>query len=89
MSSELNTAPEPSSSLVLRQLSGIRREMAVLVERSERTIELVNRSRAELADLRSDHILMENKLVNQQTEMLTILRRLDEFVVRDGDKLDE
>ena len=69
-------APAPDNNIVLRQLEGMRREMRVMLERQDRTQELVQRSIVAIGELRSDTILIENNLLSRHNEILDILRRL-------------
>ena len=88
MSTDVKAASNSTNILVLRQLQGIRRELEAVLERQDRTQHLVVRLdqhmearfaelRAALAEVRSDAVLQENRLLDRHNEILDILRRLD------------
>ena len=77
--------PTPDNNLVLRNIQGLRREM---LERQARTIDLVNRLALRVSelsmrmdkgfnDVQSDVVLMENKVLSAQSDVLRIVTRLD------------
>ena len=84
-------ADEPES-LVLVQLRGIRREMATLLERQVRDRELTTKLyneilavrsemqevRRDVRGLRSEFLRLENERPNRHSEVLEVVRRLDE-----------
>ena len=82
-------SPTPDNNLVLRNLQGLRGEMMELVERQARTIDLVNRLALRVgelsarmdkgfADVQSDIVLMENKVLSAQSDVSRIVRKLDD-----------
>lgn len=88
VSLEPKLAPIPVTNLVLRQLQGDRRELEAVLERQDRTQQLVVRLdqhmearfaelRTSMAEIRSDAVLQENRLLARHNEILEILRRLD------------
>ncbi|MBV9075877.1 MAG: hypothetical protein JO048_00150 [Methylobacteriaceae bacterium] len=89
MSLDPKVPPTPANNLILRQLQGLRREMEAVLERQDRTQQLVVRLdqhmearfaelRAAMAEMRSDAVLQENRLLTRHNEILGILRRLDD-----------
>lgn len=78
-----STASDPPN-LVLRHLQGVRRELEVVLERQTRDRELILRAlnslgevRTDINNLRGDLILMENRILSNQDEILRVIRRLD------------
>jgi uncharacterized coiled-coil DUF342 family protein len=76
--------PDEPENLVLLQLQGIRREMAALLERQVRDRELITKVynevltvRAEVREIKSDLITVENQMQNRHNEVLSVVRRLD------------
>jgi SMC interacting uncharacterized protein involved in chromosome segregation len=77
--------------LVLLQLQGLRREMAAMLERQVRDRELSSKVyneisklsteimalRADVREMRSDLILVENQMQNRHNEVPGVIRRLD------------
>ena len=81
----------PDNNLVLRQLQGIRREFAAVLENQSRDRELIirlhrridegfDKLNQDLREARNDLFSMENKILNRDNEILEIVRRLDENV---------
>ena len=88
--------PSPHNNLILRNLSGLRRDMLEMVERQGRTIGLVDRLALRVGelstrvgelttrvdkgfnDVQSDIILMENKVPSAQSDVMRVVRRLDD-----------
>ena len=75
--------------LVLVQLRGMRREMAAILENQRRDRELITRLalrvdqgfadlRRDIGEIRSDMTQFENGLLNRHTEILDVMRRLDQ-----------
>ena len=75
--------------LVLVQLRGMRREMAAILENQRRDRELITRLalrvdqgfadlRRDIGEIRSDMVQLENGLLNRHTEILDVMRRLDQ-----------
>ena len=82
-------APTPDNKLVLRQVHSLRREMHEMMERQARAIDLVNRLgermergfddvRRELREVKSDLVLMENRVLTAQSDVLRVVRRIDD-----------
>ena len=89
-------SPTPDNNLVLRQVQSLRREMHEMMERQARAIDLVNRLgdrvergfddvRRELRDVKSDLVLMENRVLTAQSDLLHVVRRMDDGPDRDQD----
>ena len=81
--------PNPDNNLVLRQVQSMRREMHEMLERQARAIDLVARLgermergfddvRRELREVNSDLVLMENRVLTAQSDILKVVLRLDE-----------
>lgn len=81
--------PAPDNNLVLRQVQSMRREMHEMLERQARAIDLVARLsermergfddvRRELREVKSDLVLMENRVLTAQSDILKVVLRLDE-----------
>ncbi|WP_375454700.1 hypothetical protein [uncultured Methylobacterium sp.] len=81
--------PTPDNNLVLRQVQGMRREMHEMLERQARAIDLVARLgermergfddvRRELREVKSDLVLMENRVLTAQSDILKVVLHLDE-----------
>lgn len=88
-------SPTPDNNLVPRQVQSLRREMHEMMERQARAIDLVNclgdrmergfdDVRRELRDVKSDLVLMENRVLTAQSDLLHVVRRID-----DGPDLDQ
>lgn len=91
--------PPPPEDLVLRQLQGLRREFAAVLENQRRDRELILRLtsrmeegleslRRDLRDVRSDIVLLENGMLTRQNEILTVVRRLEESGLTRSDEAD-
>ena len=66
------------------QLQGLRRETAALLEPQVRDRELITKVynemlavRVEVRELKSDLVLVDNKMQNRHNEVLSVIRRLD------------
>lgn len=81
--------PNPDNNLVLRQVQSMRREMHEILERQARAIDLVARLgermergfddvRRELREVKSDLVLMENRVLTAQSDILKVVLRLDD-----------
>lgn len=110
MTDDVDTSKEPTQSggassgesdnLMLRHLRGMRREMAVMLERQVRDRELllrisddvgrvrqdVSEIRRDIQELRSEMISLENKVLSGQNEVLRVMRRLDTMDVPADDE---
>jgi hypothetical protein len=82
-------SPTPDNNLVLRQVHSLRREMHEMMERQARAIDLVSRLgermergfddvRRELREVKPDLVLMENRVLTAQSDVLQLIRRLDD-----------
>ena len=80
-------ADEPEN-LVLLQLQGMRREMAVFLERQVRDRELISKiynelmafrseMREDIREVKGDLLMLENQMLNRHNEILGIIRRID------------
>ncbi len=85
----MSDAPSPEHSLILRQLTEIRRENRERQERQARVIELLGRTNQKIDDLvarmerglsevRSDIVLLENKALSAITDLERVIARMDE-----------
>lgn len=81
--------PNPDNNLVLRQVQSMRREMHGILERQARAIDLVaplgermergfDDVRRELREVKSDLVLMENRVLTAQSDILKVVLRLDD-----------
>ena len=81
--------PSPDNNLLLRQMRGMRQDMHELMEREARVIELLGRlnlrldeatARTErsLNEIRSDLLLMENRILTAITETRRLSERIDD-----------
>jgi uncharacterized coiled-coil DUF342 family protein len=77
-------AEEPAN-LVL-QLQGLRREMGAMLERQVRDRELITKVynevlalRSEVQEIKGDLVGLENQTQNRHSEILSVMRRLDEL----------
>lgn len=81
--------PNPDNNIVLRQVQGMRREMHEMLERQARAIDLVARLgermergfddlRRDLREMKSDLVLMENRVLTAQSDILNVVRRMDD-----------
>lgn len=86
-------SPSPDNNLVLRQLAGMRRDMAEMMERQARSIELQNRLvlrvdegltqiREEFAYLRRDVHLARSDLVEMENRVLTAITEVRNIAAR-------
>lgn len=89
-------SPSPDNNLVLRQVHSLRREMQEVMERQARAIDLVNRlgermergfddMRRDLREVRSDLVLMENRVLTAQSDVLRLVQRVDDGPDADRD----
>ena len=81
--------PTPENNVVLRQVQSLRREMHEILERQARAIDLVSRLgermergfddvRRDLREVKSDLVLMENRVLTAQSDILRVVQRLDD-----------
>lgn len=86
-------APTPDDNLVLRQLAGMRRDMAEMMERQARSIELQNRLvlrvdeaaghfREQMAYLQRDMHLVRSDLVDMENRVLTAITEVRNIAAR-------
>ncbi|WP_039902180.1 hypothetical protein [Methylobacterium sp. GXF4] len=84
-----NRAPTPENNVILRQMSGMRRDMSEISVTNARVIELLGRMNLRLdemserfdrrlRELQGDMVLMENRVVTAITEVRNISARLDD-----------
>ena len=89
-------SPTPDNNLVLRQVQSLRREMHAMMEPQARAIDLVSRLgermergfddvRRDVREVKSDLILMENRVLTAQSDILRIVRRADDGPDSDHD----
>lgn len=89
-------SPTPDNNPVLRQVQGLRREMHEMTERQARAIDLVSRLgermergfddvRRDVREVKSDLILMENRVLTAQSDILRIVQRADDGPDSDHD----
>lgn len=78
--------PSPDENVVLRQVQGMRREIREVLDRQARVIDLMNRLgermergfddvRRERREVRSDLVLMENRVLTAQSDILRVVVR--------------
>lgn len=73
-------SPTPDNNLVLRQLTGMRRDMAELMEREARSIELMNRLAlridAGFAQTRESHARLDARITDMQGDLVLMENRI-------------